>query len=327
MSQLRRQREEVEKARPSASHAQSRSPVRSQEAYKPLLAPSDRQFWGSTSNVVGIVMPVGIHDPALLGPAELSAEPYVRCPDGVVRRFPPGIDGFNNNYMQQVRGGTIYDSAAERVIRRIAGFEVSSDGRHTAFKVNDYAVSPIRAGAFNVYPLPEGKFMVPQDGFRTCTYACELMMLLDQKKIDVDALTRMEFRTAGRREMSDIVWSLERRTGIQPMMVEHKLNYKRGLFSKDDSRKRVWRDLKSKINEFGPCILSKGGHVVMLDSVREENGKFFLTIREPFHGTCLELKESAEFFRDLHGTPERTTVEAIFLPEHLAPQNLGSGRR
>lgn len=44
--------------------------------------------------------------------------------------------------------------------------------------------------------------------------------------------------------------------------------------------------------------------MLMLDNVRESKGKFFLSIRDPFHGTSLEIQESAEFFNS--GSKART---------------------
>lgn len=52
----------------------------------------------------------------------------------------------------------------------------------------------------------------------------------------------------------------------------------------------AFRELQRKIETFGPCIISPGGHDRMLDEIREEKGKFLFTIRDPFHGTCTVVK-------------------------------------
>ncbi|AQW28588.1 hypothetical protein B0B51_00095 [blood disease bacterium A2-HR MARDI] len=101
------------------------------------------------------------------------------------------------------------------------------------------------------------------------------------------------------------------------MVVPHTINYGRNWFGKqDESRQKAWRDLKDKIDQFGPCIMEKGSHVVMLDNIREENGAFFLTIRDPFHGANVELRDSAALFGGLGGKSDSAIrFTAIFLRE------------
>ena len=251
------------------------------------------------------------------------AEPMVRCPDGIVRRFPPSEDS-SRNYLSQVEKGTIYDVPSELISQRIGGIELSPDRSQIAFKVAGYAVSPIQIGhgQFKAYALPSGRVIVPQPGFRDCTHACELMMLLDHGDVPFERVDRYNASNLGsRREISDIVSSLRAKSGREPVLADYTVNYKRGrLGGRHETRKQAWRDIARKIEQMGPCILSKNGHVVMLDSVREERGHFFLTIREPFHGTCVEFKDSAEFFADQNGTPDLRDIhfEAIFLPHRGA---------
>lgn len=313
----RSQRTTVGVASSSTSWISPASPVLSAETQKVVYPSSEFRSFQTVSNVVGATYDkpdrgLGIPEHIKYGPL---AEPMVRCSDGIIRRYPRADDG-SRNYLGQIKAGLIYDIAADRVSHRIGGIELSADQRHAAFLVNGYPVSPIQVGSqFNAYPLPNGRMLVPQPGFRDCTNACELMMLLDHGDVSLDNAHSYNARTLGtRRELTDVMGSLRRRTGRTPVLVEHNVNYRKGLLGgQHASRKQAWRDLAKKIEEMGPCILSKGGHVVMLDGVREEHGKFFLTIREPFHGTSLEFRDSAAFFADERHTPEHAHIDAIFL--------------
>ncbi|GKT27218.1 hypothetical protein [Acidovorax sp. SUPP3334] len=207
----------------------------------------------------------------------------------------------------------IYSVPSDRVTQRFGGVEATND-QQQAFVVDGYAVSPIRIGGFDAYPMPNGKFMVPQPGFRDCTFACELMMRLDHQKISIDSdLGPSDM--GRRRDMPEIMASLHSTTGKEPVLFKYEnVSYKKNLMGQvHQTRKDALRDLGKKIEQMGPCILSKGSHVVMLDGVRKHKGEFYLTIREPFHGEALEFKDSKEFFRDQNGTSDKVDFEAIFL--------------
>ncbi|QGA40881.1 hypothetical protein GAS19_25935 [Burkholderia glumae] len=293
------------------------SPVLTNRTHRPLLPTSDFRGFEGFSNIVGAMYE---KPSAAYGlPRDVKygqlAEPMVRCSDGMVRRYPRS-DDVSHNYISQVESGLIYDVPADRVTNRIGGFSLSGDGSQVAFEVDGYPVSPIKVGSqFQAYPLPNGKVLVPQPGFRDCTNACELMMMFDHGHVGFHNADRYQAENLGsRRELSHIMASLQRKTGCTPVLVEHDISYKKGTFgASHPSRKQAWRDLAKKINEMGPCILSKGGHVVMLDGIREAGGKFHLTIREPFHATCLEFRDTEKFFTDQFRTPERVHLEAIFL--------------
>ena len=242
------------------------------------------------------------------------AEPMVRCSDGAVRRFPRA-EGDNDRYFSQLGKGLIYDVPAKYVTKRIGGINLAADAKHAAFEVNGNAVSPIQVGwQFKAYPLGNGKVLVPQPGFRDCTHACELMMMFDHGHINRETAHGYEAALGKTRETTDMLASLRRRTGCTPILVEHDLSYKTSLFGAvHSSRKQAWRDLASKLNEMGPCMLRKTGHMVMLDGIREANGQFHLSIRDPFHGTAVEFRDTAKFFTDQFGTPDRAHIEAVFL--------------
>lgn len=273
-------------------------------------------FYATCSNIIGLVD----HSKSKLpsqGPAQWFAEPYIRAKDGVVRRFPE-IRGQFGHFAEQIKNGLIYDAPAQLTTKRFAGLEVSGDGKKPVFVANGVSVPAIKFGHFSVYPLPGNRFMVPQPAFKDCSAACELMLLLDHGKVDLEDLNSSKvYASNTARDTRAVMHSIKLATGLEPFQVTHELSYKSSLFSKDRSRKVAWRDLAEKIDQYGPCILGKGGHMLMLDNVRESKGKFFLSIRDPFHGTSLEIQESAEFFNSGSKAPDHGQVEAIFLPSEV----------
>ncbi|WP_208619533.1 hypothetical protein [Xanthomonas populi] len=104
-------------------------------------------------------------------------------------------------------------------------------------------------------------------------------------------------------------------TGMDPVSLEYEnVSYKKSLMGGlHETRRDALRDLGKKIDEMGSCIFAKGAHVLMLDGVREYKGKFYLSIREPFHGEVLEFKDTKEFFRDNSGVRDKVSFQAIFL--------------
>lgn len=280
-----------------------------------LVPASGYHAFAHTPNVVGVVDKSFLSDGrSHIPPQEKLVEPFVACSDGLVRRFPPSGMA-SRDYINQVRQGVRYDTTADHITRKLGGFEIHDEGRAVSFFVNQRPVAPARIGSVEAFRLEGGCYMVPQPGFRDNLLSCELMMLLDRRKLDsADRALHMPARGFVR-QMEDVADSLGRKTGVEPLVVSHVINYKKkGIYGRDRSRSVAWRDLQKKIHQFGPCILNKGGHAVMLDDVREDKGNFFLTIREPFHGSHMELRESADFFRDQSRIPERASVQAIFLP-------------
>lgn len=270
-------------------------------------------FYASCANVVGLVD----HSKSKLpsqGPAQWFAEAYIRAKDGMVRRFPE-IRGQFGHFGEQIKDGIIYDAPAHLTTKRFAGLEVSGNGKTPAFVMNGASIPAIKFRNFDVYPMPGNRFMVPQPGFKDCAAACELMLLLEHGKVDLaDADSSTVYAANAARDTPAVIHSIAAATGVEPFQVTHQLKYKSSLFGQDKSRKVAWRDLGEKIQQHGPCILAKGGHMLMLDNVRESKGKFFLSIRDPFHGTSLEIQESAEFFSNGKKAPDHGQVEAIFLP-------------
>ncbi len=298
----------------ASSSRRQRSSALTSDTYRPVVSPENFASFSNISNVVG-VLDYGEAANLMMRSAgsagrEMLAEPMVRCEDGRVRRFPRSNGGIDQDYRGQVQLGMIYDVDSSRISRRIGGIELLPDNRRAAFLVDGHPVHPIKLGVFTLYQLPGGKFMVPQPGFRDCSTACELMMLLDHQAVSTDGQSEATVQSLARRldrrrTGEQIMSSLQSTTRRVPQLVEHPIRAARS--GRPNLDKAAWRDLAAKINEMGPCILSNGGHDVMLDEVREEpHGNFFMTIREPFHGTVLEFP-AAEYFGP------RDCAQAIFL--------------
>ncbi|MEC3886846.1 hypothetical protein [Xanthomonas campestris] len=296
-----------------SSRLPPKSPVASDKTFKTIRAKETSHIYKNVPNVVGIIDTLGPRWDVRLGPRDWGSELMVRCSDGLVRRYPTFERLPDANYLSQIAEGLIYSAPSDSVTRRFGGVEATNDHQQ-AFMVDGYAVSPIRIGSFDAYPIPNGKFMVLQPSFRDCTFACELMMRLDHHKISVDGNSG-PMDKGRRRDMPEIASSLSANTGMEPVLLEYKnVSYKKSLMgSLHETRRDALRDLGKKINEMGSCIFSKGGHVLMLDGVREHRGKFYLSIREPFHGEAIEFKDTKDFFRDNNGVKDKVSFQAIFL--------------
>ncbi|MCC8499075.1 hypothetical protein LN542_17055, partial [Xanthomonas hortorum pv. gardneri] len=290
-----------------------KSPVASDETFKTIKAKETSDTYKNVPNVVGIIDTLGPHWDVRDGPRDWSSELMVRCSDGLVRRYPTFEGVPKSHYLGQIAEGLIYSAPSDSVTRRFGGVEATNDHQQ-AFMVNGYAVSPIRIGSFDAYPIPNGKFMVLQPTFRDCSFACELMMRLDHHKISVDGNSG-PMDKGRRRDMPEIASSLSANTGMEPVLLEYEnVSYKKSLMGGlHETRRDALRDLGKKINEMGSCIFSKGGHVLMLDGVREHRGKFYLSIREPFHGEAIEFKDTKDFFRTDNGVKDKVSFKAIFL--------------
>ncbi|WP_035226931.1 hypothetical protein [Paracidovorax oryzae] len=284
--------------------------VRSSQTYKALRPASDYALFSRHGNVIGLIAKPGQPSPDFA--PDFDAEPMVYCADGVIRRYPRPSEHEVSNYEMQVQLGFISDAPAHLVTRHFGGFAAITDHSHAAFMVHGQPVRPYEIGSFEAYPLANGRFLVPQPDFKDCSHACELMLLLDTGLLTTDVGHGYEAPDLGeRRTMSGIMDSLQERTGIEPTLVEYDFSYENGY---EADRTAAWRDIADMIDDAGPCILSKMGHVVMLDGVREEDGQRYLSIRDPFHGTSLECVESSEFFSTPYGgPPQDVNLKAIFL--------------
>lgn len=234
--------------------------------------------------------------------------------DGTVRRYPP-IPDADGAHLEVLRKGSIRDVPAVHVKERIGGFELTPDRKGAAFMVDRRPESPIQLGAFQGHLLPDGKVLVLQPDRYQGGLACALMLLLDQGRIrpeDADRLETAPHHKGG--TLESITRTLRAVAGVEPLVVPHEANFHRiGL--RGMNRKALWRDMAGKIGTMGPAILLReGNNYVMLDKVREEKGKHLITIRDPFHGTCVEFKDTHDFFKGLDHSEGKSDITAIFLP-------------
>lgn len=232
---------------------------------------------------------------------------FVRCADGEIRRFPGTFDA-NPTFKSQIKSGMIYDSDKKHIVTCVAGYKFNSKDGTGAFEVEGVKQKPVfKDGNIEVYKLGKNRHMVPQPNFRSCTYACENMLLMDQGYLRPDKPLIMPDT---RRESPEILKSIKQNTrGVDPIVFEISLDPKK-------TNSAAIKDLKNKIEKFGPCLFTIGGHDRMLDEIQEKNGKFFFTIRDPFHGTCNVVEGlNPLLISDMRfKNDNKKTLRAFFLP-------------
>ncbi|MCA8003521.1 hypothetical protein, partial [Burkholderia metallica] len=250
---------------------------------------------------------------------------FVSGPDGKVRRFP--VDG-GTNY--SVYGGrddripesigrtfsmqthVIYDAHRDEIHQAIAEYWVNPSSATMEFKVNGLSVQSI-SSTHAIYPLPGGKWMVPQPKFRDCTFACEEMLLAEGKPAHQVSEQTRNFRSHGyRRTLDEQCQSLQARSGCTPMVVKGD-----GI-----SSAASLKELQSSIAKYGPGILDMNGHARIIDSIEEGEDGHLLTMRDPFSASFLKIKNHESFWVNQMDTQKTTSGPesprywaAIFLPK------------
>lgn len=245
-------------------------------------------------------------------PMELAGmNTFVRCADGEIRRYP----GSHGHYTSenQIKKGQIYDSERQHIKTHIAGYKFDARDGSGAFEVNGIKQKPIfKGGDVEVYKLGRNRHMIPQPNFTSCTYACENMLLMDQGYLSPDKLIRMPENS--KRETEHILHSIKKNTGgVEPIVLNITFDLKK---TNSDAIKRLQKEIKER----GPCIIGEGGHARILDEIHEEKGKYFFTIRDPFHGTCNVIKgQQALFIKNLllDDRNEKRELNAVFLPPKI----------
>ncbi|MBN3829958.1 hypothetical protein G3O00_41315 [Burkholderia sp. Ac-20384] len=196
---------------------------------------------------------------------------FVSGPDGKVRRFPVDHgtghetirreDGFFECIGRQLKSqaGIIYDAHRDSISQVFAEYKVNPKAATAKFKVNGQTVQSI-SDTHAIYPLPGGKWMVPQAELRDCSYACEEMLLGEGKPANQMIEQMRNYKEVGRRrEVSDLYQSLQVRSGRAP----HVVSGGRG------SNTVFFNELKYSIAKYGPCILNLNGHTRILDTIEE----------------------------------------------------------
>lgn len=225
-------------------------------------------------------------------------------PDGKNRRcgldrgttfmFPNGrIDGqhlaIGRTQISQL--DMIYDAHRDAIAESIAEYSFDIKTGNLCFKKNG-EITPSLLTSYDVFDLGNGKWMVPQREFRDCTHACEEMLLLEGKSASEAEVQLTNFEWEGnRRDNPEIIKSIERRTGRKAHIVESRNSP--GLSLNTEESVAV---LKEGIAHFGPCILSSGGHARILDAVETTPDGHVFTMRDPFHGSVLKVRNHMQFW-------------------------------
>lgn len=240
----------------------------------------------------------------------LSVDVLATSSDGAVRRYPPLSDGRRD----LMATGTICDIPAAHVKQRIGGIELTPDRQSAAFMVNGRPVPPLKLGRFQGHPLPDGKLLVLQPDQDQGAMACALMLLLDQGHLTPGRADRFQPEEGHRAaSLQGITGQLKAMTGQEPVVVSHEANFHQ-FGRRHAARNAFWKAMADRIGTLGPAILNRGRGHVMLDNVRKEGGSYRITIRDPFHGTCVEFKDTHDFFKDLDHSEGKATLDAVFLP-------------
>lgn len=232
--------------------------------------------------------------------------------DGAVRRYPRTPDG----RFDLMPAGTICDIPAAHVKQRIGGIELTPDKTGAAFMVEGHPVSPLKLGQFQGHPLPGGKLLVLQPDQYQGGMACALMLLLDQGHLHPGEAHQFEPETGHRgASLQSVTGKLKTMTGQEPVVVTHEANFHQ-FGRRHAARNAFWEKMAARINTgtMGSAILQKGDRYLMLDNVSKEGGSYRITIRDPFHGTCVEFKDTHDFFKDLDHSEGKASLTAILLP-------------
>jgi hypothetical protein len=222
---------------------------------------------------------------------------FVESPDGKMRRFPidkgthsfiTGPETMGRSLQRQL--DWIYDSHRDHVRETIGEYHLDPATQTVTYDVRGQGVRSIRNDQA-IYPLENGKWMIPQHEFRACTYAVEDMLLAEGKSADqVRKQTKHSFQAGEtqRRPVEDMASSLHARSGKRAIVVK-------GI---DPHAPDSLDRLKNDLEKHGPCALSVGGHVRVLDRIeRTPDGEHVLDVRDPFTGSALRINMHDEFAR------------------------------
>jgi hypothetical protein len=252
--------------------------------------------------------------------------------DGVVRRFPPD-NGASTLYPVFDREGRMldarsigetfkkqlafyYDAHADAIIDRRAGYMFDPDTNLLVYHVYGQPVDSL-TDRIEAYLVAPGKWMIPQDEVRGCTYACEDMLLAEGEP--PEAVARQlggqgslgTYGVDGRRSSREIVESLGMRSGRQPVAVD----------ANAWTMERSIEVLQAMLEQHGPCILSTVGHARMLDGISRQSDDWVFDMRDPFTGTTAGILNHEGLWAPAWGrdmTPldprRERTWHAIFLP-------------
>lgn len=225
----------------------------------------------------------------------------VKGPDSKVRRFPidKGTaypireDNRDDVYVGRTlakQSDVIYDANESMIEQTISEYEFNEKRMDFVYKVNGKPVSnSSKNKCFELYELPNGKWMIPQNELRACTNACEYMLLSEGKsesELDKDQISE-NLSFGSRRTLEQQVDSLKNKTDQEVVVFETN-----GMNGRDSVKK-----LEEMLTQFGPCIFSNGGHARILDAIeKDKDGNNIFSVRDPFSGSCLKIKDNELFW-------------------------------
>ncbi len=151
--------------------------------------------------------------------------------------------------------------------------------------------------------------MVPQTELRDCMYACE-EMLLAEEKTSAEVIEQMKnYEIVGVRRNTDVLLdSLRDRSGYEPLLYD----------IKEAPAPASLEFLKGEIDKYGPCIFMSRGHARILDDIEKTSEGYMLSVRDPFSGSFLKIKDHEEFW--CNDRPVKDSSNHISKTDEEAPR-------
>lgn len=215
--------------------------------------------------------------------ASLRDDGFRQFEDLKARRIPLNKEIFNLNDLKAFLEGfkDVYLPSPENLVEVEAEMAVDGNLR----MAGNETLSPLRikqgkGNLVRVFRLADGRYLVPQPGLKSCTYASEAMLLLQQGYLRPDNVLSVFDARDRRREDEELIASLTKAAGEENVVIV-------SMHGDVDSYIGLLQDA---LRDLGPCIIG-AGHAVVLDSIDRQDNDVILGIREPFHGTLLKLKQ------------------------------------
>ncbi len=254
-------------------------------------------------------------------PAEFSdiqwMSPFIQYADNRTRRWPPiGNSNFRHFLNHLLTKPVAGNCSGNRIVKEHAGFALDETSHKIRFQVDGKTAFPLAKKSFydatrlyEIYPVALGKVLIPQATLTDCSSATINMLLIDHGFLNIEDKPE-KFVAPGNGNFPDQVEQvIFEKTGKEPVVFKKDLRI---------NETKVFKELAAELKKHGTAILYIDGHYMMLDSIQKNRGKFVATIRDPFHGTQLDVKLTKELF--IHDSSQKSFEEeavgvfAIFLP-------------
>lgn len=141
----------------------------------------------------------------------------------------------------------------------------------------------------DVYPLPDGKWMMPQVEVRASLYTCEEILLAEGKGEDEVRAQMKNFFIMGsrHRDPMELISSLQARSKRLPVTLA---GYEMDTASAIDR-------LKEMLATHGPCILIHNDmHGRILDRIDDSPEGPIFSVRDPYTGSSLQVRDHEQFW-------------------------------